>query len=100
MLISARTAQQQQTPWVLDPVGYGAVLRWRSETVDQLLNFKPNIIRANASEISTLAGNQTESKGVDSTLNSQDVYEQAKAYCNIQSVLRFLANPISSFQNN
>lgn len=53
MLISARTAQQQQTPWVLDPVGYGAVLRWRSETVDQLLNFKPNIIRANASEIST-----------------------------------------------
>lgn len=79
MLISARTAQQQQTPWVLDPVGYGAVLRWRRETVDQLLNFKPNIIRANASEISTLAGNQTESKGVDSTLNSQDVYEQAKS---------------------
>lgn len=79
MLISAKTAQQHQVPWVLDPVGYGAVLKWRSETVDQLLQFHPNIIRGNASEISTLAGNQIQSKGVDSTLNSQDVYVQAKS---------------------
>lgn len=79
MLISAKTAQQYQVPWVLDPVGYGAVLKWRSETVDQLLQFHPNIIRGNASEISTLAGNQIQSKGVDSTLNSQDVYAQAKS---------------------
>lgn len=79
MLISAKTAQQHQVPWVLDPVGYGAVLKWRSETVDQLLQFHPNIIRGNASEISILAGNQIQSKGVDSTLNSQDVYVQAKS---------------------
>ena len=78
MLISAQTAQQHQVPWVLDPVGYGAVLKWRSETVDQLLHFKPSIIRGNASEISTLAGSQVQSKGVDSTLDSQDVYAQAK----------------------
>ncbi len=79
MLISAKTAQQHQVPWVLDPVGYGAVLKWRSETVDQLLQFHPSIIRGNASEISTLAGNNIQSKGVDSTLNSQDVYAQAKS---------------------
>lgn len=79
MLISAKTAQQHQVPWVLDPVGYGAVLKWRSETVNQLLQFHPSIIRGNASEISTLAGNQIQSKGVDSTLNSQDVYAQAKS---------------------
>ena len=79
MLISAQTAQQHQVPWVLDPVGYGVVLKWRSETVDQLLHFKPTIIRGNASEISTLAGSQTQSKGVDSTLDSQDVYAQAKS---------------------
>ena len=79
MLISAQTAQQHQVPWVLDPVGYGAVLKWRSATVDQLLQFHPNIIRGNASEISTLAGHQIQSKGVDSTLNSQDVYTQAKS---------------------
>ena len=78
MLITAKTAQMHNKPWVLDPVGYGEILKWRSETVDQLLQFKPTIIRGNASEISTLAGNQGESKGVDSTLNSEDVYLQAK----------------------
>ena len=77
--ISAQTAQQIDTPWVLDPVGYGAVLPWRTEMVNELLTYKPTVIRGNASEISTLAGNQSvESKGVDSTLKSVDVYEQAK----------------------
>lgn len=79
MRISAQTAQAHHTPWVLDPVGYGPVLKWRSEMVDELLQFKPTIIRGNASEISSLAGNQVESKGVDSTLNSADVYAQAQA---------------------
>ncbi|MCH7389413.1 hydroxyethylthiazole kinase [Acinetobacter dispersus] len=79
MLIAAKTAHQHQVPWVLDPVGYGPVLKWRSETVEQLLQFKPTIIRGNASEISTLAGSQSQSKGVDSTLNSHEVYAQAKS---------------------
>ncbi|MCH7337049.1 hydroxyethylthiazole kinase [Acinetobacter sp. NIPH 2699] len=79
MLISAKTAQQHQVPWVLDPVGYGEILKWRSKTVDQLLQYQPTIIRGNASEISALAGNLTQSKGVDSTLNSQDVYAQAQS---------------------
>lgn len=79
MNIAAKTAQLHQKPWVLDPVGYGPILAWRSDMVDQLLNYQPTIIRGNASEISTLAGNQVESKGVDSTLNSADVYQQAKA---------------------
>lgn len=79
MKIAAKTAHEYHKPWVLDPVGYGAILTWRSQTVDELLPFKPTIIRGNASEISTLAGNQVQSKGVDSTLNSADVYHQAKA---------------------
>lgn len=78
MKISAQNAQAHQTPWVLDPVGYGPILKWRSDMVDELLQFTPTIIRGNASEISTLAGNQVESKGVDSTLNSADVYTQAQ----------------------
>lgn len=76
--LSAQTAQQAHKPWVLDPVGYGSVLKWRSETVDELLKYQPTIIRGNASEISSLAGNQVESKGVDSTLHSADVYAQAQ----------------------
>ena len=78
MQISAQTAQRTNTPWVLDPVGYGPVLKWRSDMVDELLQYNPTVIRGNASEISTLAGNQVLSKGVDSTLNSADVYIHAK----------------------
>lgn len=77
MQIAAQTAQNLNKPWVLDPVGYGPVLPWRSEMVDQLLQYKPSIIRGNASEISGLAGNQGESRGVDSTLNSAEIYLNA-----------------------
>lgn len=78
MQIAAETAHRLQKPWVLDPVGYGAVLHWRSGIVDQLLHQHPTILRGNASEIGALAGKQIESKGVDSTINSADVYLQAK----------------------
>ena len=78
MQISAQTAQQHQKPWVLDPVGYSSVLKWRSDMVDVLLQYHPTVIRGNASEISTLAGNQSSSKGVDSTLSSDAVYAQAQ----------------------
>lgn len=77
MQITAQTAQQLNKPWVLDPVGYGPVLPWRSEMVDTLLQYKPTIIRGNASEISGLAGNQSESRGVDSILNSAEIYLHA-----------------------
>ncbi|MEG0482191.1 MAG: hydroxyethylthiazole kinase [Acinetobacter sp.] len=77
MQIAAQTVTEKGTPWVLDPVGYGPFLKWRSEMVDQLVLLKPTIIRGNASEISTLAGNQVESKGVDSTVSSNEVYLQA-----------------------
>ncbi|RJL70633.1 hydroxyethylthiazole kinase [Acinetobacter radioresistens] len=78
MLISAQTVDHKSTPWVLDPVGYGPVLKWRSSMVDQLLAFKPSVIRGNASEISALAGKQVQAKGVDSTISSHTVYRQAQ----------------------
>ena len=77
MQISAQTAQRTNTPWVLDPVGYGSILKWRSDMTDTLVGLKPTVIRGNASEISALAGNQVQSKGVDSTVASHDVYTQA-----------------------
>ncbi|WP_173910616.1 hydroxyethylthiazole kinase [Acinetobacter sp. Marseille-Q1618] len=84
MRIAAQTVGTKATPWVLDPVGYGPFLKWRSEMVDELLLLQPTIIRGNASEISGLAGNQVQSKGVDSTVASHEVYQQAMpllAYC-------------------
>lgn len=78
MQIAARTAHSLGKPWVLDPVGYGSVLHWRSAVVDQLINYQPTILRGNASEIGSMAGKKTESKGVGSTVDSAEVYLQAQ----------------------
>ncbi|WP_227515689.1 hydroxyethylthiazole kinase [Acinetobacter qingfengensis] len=77
MFKAAQGATLAQTPWILDPVGYGTILKWRSETVDQLLTYSPRIIRGNASEIAALAGYQTTGKGVDTTLSPENVLQHA-----------------------
>lgn len=79
MHIAAQTAQRLGKIWVLDPVGYGPILKWRSEMTDALLQFQPSVIRGNASEIGALAGNQIQSKGVDTTVSSESVYRQASS---------------------
>lgn len=79
MQLAAQTAHRLQTPWVLDPVGYGSVLKWRSQAADQLLQYQPQIIRGNASEISALAGHHSISKGVDAALDSTQVYQHAQS---------------------
>lgn len=79
---AAQTAHLQQTPWVLDPVGYGNILQWRSDAANQLIQYYPNIIRGNASEISALVGQNIMSKGVDSTIDSHQVYLHAQKLLN------------------
>ena len=69
MLSAAKTAYETNTPWVLDPVALGA-LKFRTKIVSVLINYKPSIIRGNASEILALAGSIGNSKGVDSTMSS------------------------------
>lgn len=77
MQLAAQTAHRLNTPWVLDPVGYGSVLKWRSQAADQLLQYQPQVIRGNASEINALAGHHSSSKGVDASLQSDQVYQHA-----------------------
>jgi hydroxyethylthiazole kinase len=63
--ITARTAEQVGTPWVLDPVAVGA-LQPRTRIVNFILDYHPTIIRGNASEIISLSGGVSSGKGVDS----------------------------------
>jgi hydroxyethylthiazole kinase len=60
-------------PWVLDPVGCGAT-PYRTKAAADLAALKPTIIRGNASEILSLAGqtgaSEGKSKGVDSTASA------------------------------
>lgn len=66
-------------PWVLDPVGCGAT-PYRTEIAGELAQLRPAIIRGNASEVMSLAG-QTGAggKGVDSTASSDAAVSAAVA---------------------
>jgi hydroxyethylthiazole kinase len=75
MLLAADCANENQKPWVLDPVGAGASA-YRNEVLTELLAKKPSIIRGNASEIMALASVNIQSRGVDSS-NSSDEALQA-----------------------
>lgn len=78
MLHSAEVAHETGTPWVLDPVGIGAALYYRTGIVNQLLQFKPTVIRGNPAEIMVLAGIPAKSKGVDSQEEAHAAFEYAK----------------------
>lgn len=79
MKLSAAACGKYGKAWVLDPVGAGASAI-RTNTCKELIDFHPTIIRGNASEIACLAGVcAAESRGVDSSMSSDDVLEAAKA---------------------
>lgn len=69
----ARVLHQHAIPWVLDPVAIG-IGRLRTDILTQFKEYKPSVIRGNASEIIALSGlwNLTEKRvsqvrGVDAT---------------------------------
>lgn len=65
MCLAAKAANDNGTPWVLDPVAHFATA-FRRKAVDTLLALKPTVIRGNASEIMALAGDASSGRGVDS----------------------------------
>jgi hydroxyethylthiazole kinase len=79
MFRAGRAAGRKGIPIVLDPVGSGAT-RFRTETSRRLLaELSPAIVRGNASEIASLVGAEAVTKGVDSTLATDDTVEMAKS---------------------
>ncbi|WP_423999838.1 hydroxyethylthiazole kinase [Maribacter sp. IgM3_T14_3] len=77
MLMAAEQAKATKTPFVFDPVGVGASA-YRTEVAQMILNAAtPNVIRGNASEIMALAKLTNSTKGVDSTMDTQDAIEGA-----------------------
>ncbi|TGK29446.1 hydroxyethylthiazole kinase [Leptospira gomenensis] len=77
MRAAAVAAQKAGTPWVIDPVAAGA-LRFRTDFAKELLDYKPSVIRGNASEILALGGAIGGGKGVDSTARSSEAISAAK----------------------
>src|SRR5471030_1178193 len=66
-------------PWVLDPVGCGAT-PYRTKVAVDLAALRPSVIRGNASEILSLAGETGKAgKGVDSIASADDTVGAAMA---------------------
>lgn len=77
MQLAAAAARAAGKPWVLDPVGAGA-LPYRTGVVAELLKHRPSIVRGNASEILAVAGTAGGGKGVESTAGSTEALPRAR----------------------
>ena len=79
MLLAGKAANEAGVPVVLDPVGAGAT-RYRTETAERIIrDVRVTIVRGNAGEIATLAGQEAEVRGVDSIGVSAPAEEIAHA---------------------
>lgn len=79
MKAAAEVAHRVRVPWVLDPAG-AAASEYRLDCCRSLIfDYKPNVIRGNASEIRALALNSTgKSKGVDSAIECKEAWDYAE----------------------
>lgn len=85
MTAAWRAADKKGIPVILDPVGAGAS-RLRTDTpLSMLSRYRPAVIRGNASEIMTLAGEAGEAKGVDSTRPTESAVIGAKALAQVHN---------------
>jgi len=85
LTLAAKSSHEFGKPWVLDPVAAG-LGDTRNALIADLKQYKPSVVRGNASEIITLAnmwGLQTETKGevsgVDSTDSVESAHDSAKS---------------------
>ena len=77
MIKAGKIANKKKIPIVFDPVGAGAS-SYRNITAEKILNeVNISVIRANASEILSLAKQSNITKGVDSTIESNKAIDAA-----------------------
>jgi len=77
MRLAARAAKAAGTPWVIDPVGAGAIAP-RTRFAAELLELGPSAVRGNASEILGLAGEAGFGRGVDTGTGSEQAIAAAQ----------------------
>jgi hydroxyethylthiazole kinase len=79
MLTAGRMANKKHVPVLLDPVGAGAT-KYRTETVRRILKeVKVDVLKGNAGEMQSLAGEKVRVKGVDSITSAGPETAQALA---------------------
>jgi hydroxyethylthiazole kinase len=79
MQIALQAARSRGIPVVLDPVGAGATPYRNAALKELLATGAPSVIRGNASEIMSVAGLATTTRGVDSAASSNQAVDAARA---------------------
>ena len=79
MKLAIDAADKKNIPVVLDAVGAGAT-KFRNEKLKELLKYKIDVIKGNASEIASIAGIDVFTKGVDSGHVAGNMTEIAKNF--------------------
>jgi hydroxyethylthiazole kinase len=79
MRLAARRARADATPVVLDPVGAGATPYRQRALAELFSDGYPDIVRGNASEIMSVAGQAASTRGVDSSAGADDALPAARA---------------------
>lgn len=92
MIEAAEAANDEGTPWVLDPVAVG-FLPVRTALGNDLLRLRPTIIRGNASEIIALAGSGSGGRGVDSVDSAESAVEAALHLANTAGSVVAVSGP-------
>lgn len=77
MKLAQSAARMRNIPMVLDPVGAGATAYRNASLKELIAHERPSIIRGNASEIMSVAGLASATKGVDSSAGSDQALHSA-----------------------
>jgi len=94
MITAGRKASERGIPVILDPVGAGAT-RLRTESAKKIIGeTRISVIRGNASEILSLVGDKSSTKGVDSIHAVEEVTETASKLAQDLSTTIAITGPV------
>ncbi|PID63263.1 MAG: hydroxyethylthiazole kinase [Gammaproteobacteria bacterium] len=93
MKAAADVANARNIPWVLDPVAH-FISGFRQQAAQDLLARRPAIVRGNASEIITLAGQAGTGKGVDSGDPVEAAEEAARVLARENDLVVAVTGPV------
>jgi len=94
MILAGKAANAAGVPVLLDPVGAGAT-RYRTETAERILHeLRVSVLRGNAGEIATLAGQEAEVRGVDSIGVGVPAWEIAKSAARLFDCVVSVTGPV------
>jgi hydroxyethylthiazole kinase len=90
--VAVAAANEHDVPWVLDPVAVGP-LPLRTALAGELLELRPAVIRANASEVLALAGGAG-GRGVDATSGPEAAVDAAHGLARRTGAVVAISGPV------